>query len=113
MAYSSKQTAALTTAIATTPEILYEEFESGMVLIPTGSSITTLTWWACHEVGGSYLPAKATAVSLTVTPRTYVTTVQTVAQTGAYPIPAELTGAVGLKIVANAAGTVYLSLKQS
>ncbi len=90
------------TAVADSQEILYSEYTSGEVHVPTGSSITTLTWHVAPEAGGTYLPAQdydGAAVT------------QTVAQTKAYPIPLSLIGSVALKIVGNAAGTVDLSLK--
>lgn len=88
----------------------YGEFDCGMVYIPNGSSITSLTWLACDTLGGEYEPAKHT-VNSGVTPLTYVATVQTVAANGAYPIPQDLVGSVGIKAVANAAEVVLISLK--
>ena len=88
----------------------YGEFDCGMVYIPNGSSITSLTWLACDKLGGAYEPAKHT-VNSGVTPLTYVATVQTVAANGAYPIPQDLVGAVGIKAVANAAEVILVSLK--
>ena len=88
----------------------YGEFDSGMVYVPNGSSMTSLTWLACDKLGGEYEPAKHT-VNQGVTPLTYVATVQTVAANGAYPIPQDLVGAVGLKAVGNAAEVILVSLK--
>lgn len=110
--FSTQQEVDLNTAIGTTEEISYGEFDSGMVHIPNGSSITSLTWWATYELGGTY-EAALHVVNASLTPMTYVATVQTVAADGSYPIPDNLAGAVGLKAVANAAGTVNLSLKST
>lgn len=88
----------------------FGEFISGMVYIPNGSSISSLTWLASDALGGEYEPAKHT-VNQGVTPLTYVATVQTVGANGAYPIPQDLVGAVGLKAVGDAAGVIKVSLK--
>lgn len=92
----------VTDAIATCEEILYSEYTSGEVFVPTGSSITSLTFWAAPTPGGTYLPAQdydGAAVVLTV------------AQTKSYPIPLCLIGCRALKVVGNVAGTIDVSLK--
>ena len=38
----------------------YGEFDCGMVYIPNGSTITSLTWLASDSLGGEYEPAKHT-----------------------------------------------------
>lgn len=97
-------TVTVDTTAAASEEILYSEYTSGTVHIPTvaGASITTLTWHVAPVAGGTYLPAQdydGAAVT------------QTVAKTKAYPIPLALIGSVALKAVGNAAGTVDISLK--
>ena len=83
-----------------------------MIHIPNGSTITSLTWWSSHKIGGEY-EAALHLVNGALTPMTYVATVQTVAADGAYPIPEGLVGSATLKAVGNAAGTVYVSLKSN
>lgn len=95
-------TASLTTAIGTTEAIDIAGAASGSIGVPTGSSITSLTYWVSHD-GTTYIPLYAVDNSAAVT--------QTVAQTRAYPIRSEAFGAKFLKIVADAAGSVYVSLK--
>ena len=99
---STKQTASLTTAIGTTEEIIIGPHATGTVGIPTGSSITSLTYWVSHD-GVTYIPLWAVDNAAAVT--------QTVEQTRAYPIRPESFGSRFLKIVSNAAGDVYVSLK--
>ncbi len=99
---SINQDVALTTSAATTPEISISIFGSGQIHIPTGSSITSLTYYTAPNSGGTYLPAQDASGSAVT---------QTVAATKSYPIPAILFGAAQIRIVANAAGTVSLSLK--
>lgn len=94
--------AALTTSAATTPEISIAIFGSGQIHIPTGSTITTLTYHTAPNSGGTYLPAQDASGSAVT---------QTVAATKSYPIPAVLFGAAQIRIVANAAGNVSISLK--
>ena len=110
--FTTFQEVAINTAVATTPEIPYGGFAGGIIHIPNGSSITSLTWYSSHKQGGEY-EASLQPVSEHVTPITYVAVVQTVAANGAYPIPEYLVGAVALKAVGDAAGTVYISLKSS
>lgn len=93
---------AVGTSVATSDPIAFGDFVDGMVHIPAGSSITTLTWHASTERAGTYLAAEdASSTAIT----------QTVAASQAHPIPTALRGARFLKITGNAAGTVGVSLK--
>lgn len=92
----------LTNAIGTTEEIGYELYGGGTVHVPNGSSVTSLTWWSASERGGTYEAAydkDGNAVT------------QTVAADQAHPIPIALFGAAAIKAVANASGSVEVSLK--
>jgi|LakMenE01Jun11ns_1017448.scaffolds.fasta_scaffold9957538_6 hypothetical protein len=93
---------AVGTTVAASDAIAFGDFETGMVYIPAGSSITTLTWHASVAQDGTYLAAED-ASSAAVT--------QTVAASQAHPIPAALMGARFLKITGNAAGVVGVTLK--
>lgn len=93
---------ALNTAIGTTEEIPFSEASGGIVRLPAGSAITTLTWWASEAIGGTFAPAYD---------EDGVAVVQTVAHTRACAIPSALFGAASIKAVVNAAGTVYVHLK--
>lgn len=89
------------TTAAACKEILYGEYTSGMVVVGTG--ITSLTWWIAPVAGGTYGAA-------------YDYDEVAITQTGltagrAYPIPLALIGSVAIKAVANAAGTIDISLK--
>ncbi len=99
---SVSATLALTTSDTTTPELLYGHAAGGTIFIPAASSITTLTYYAAKDPGGTYLPLQ-TSAGVAVT--------QTVAAGRAYDMPAACYGCRGLKIKANAAGTVQISLK--
>jgi hypothetical protein len=90
------------TAVANSQPINYGGFASGMVHVPAGSSLTTLTWHACLTEDGTYIAAED-AASAAVT--------QTVAASQAHPIPAALAGARFLKVTGNAAGTIGITLK--
>ena len=89
----------LTASNATTPEIDVTNFAAGQVHVPTGSSITLLTYYAAPEKGGTYLPLQ-TAAGAAVT--------QTVAQTKAYDLPAQIAGCRFIRIVADAGGAVVI-----
>lgn len=100
--YATSQTVAITGNIATTGAISIGEFASGEIYIPTGSTITSLTYHASPTSAGTYLPAQDASGSAVT---------QTVAETKCYPIPAILFGAGMLKIVGNASGDVIVGLK--
>jgi len=94
-------TVAMTTSATTTEVITYDQYAGGGVLIPTGSTITTLTWHASAD-GTTFAAASdegGTAI------------VQTVSAAKAYELPSALYGWRYIKAVTNAAGTVYISLK--
>ena len=96
----------LNTAEGTTAEIAFEEYAGGTVFIPSGSSITQLTYYAAPCIGGTFLPAyddtATTPVALSWTGLT---------AGRSYPIPAKLFSVGAIKIVTNASGTVYISRK--
>lgn len=98
---------AVGTVVGDSGEIGYGDFEKGMVSIPVGSSLTTLTWHSSLTgvaLNGTYLPVfSADAVPAAVT--------QTVSAGKSYPIPVDLFGARFLKITGNAAGVVGVTLK--
>ena len=92
------------TVLADSAAINYGDFEKGMVSVPTGSSLTTLTWHASGSEDGTYLPAlSSAAVPAAIT--------QTVSGGKVYPIPDDLRGARFLKITGNADGVVGVTLK--
>jgi hypothetical protein len=93
---------ALTTSAATTPETDFLGVAGGTVYIPTGSTITTLTYHAAPQPGGTFLALQDSSGAAVT---------QTVAAEKAYDMPAAVFGVGALKIVANAAGSVFLSLK--
>lgn len=103
------KTASLTTAIGTTEEMPKSGMAWGDVYIPTGSSITTLTWWKAPALvagnsfeAGTYLPAYDDDLT------SPAAIVQTVAGGNSYPIPAALASAPFLKAVSNAAGDIIV-----
>jgi hypothetical protein len=93
---------AMTDSAATTGVIQYSEASGGVLRLPAGSSITSLTWYATEAIGGTFAPAyDQDGVAVT----------QTVVHTRIYEIPSALFGAAAIKAVVNAAGTVYVNLK--
>ena len=95
-------TAALTTSLATTAAIDISHHAWGTVHIPTGSSITSLTYYTSIAPNGTFVAAQDS---------TPAAIVQTVGAAKSYPLPSALFGAAAIKIVANAAGNVDISLK--
>ena len=94
----------LDSVLADTPEIEIGWAASGEIFIPTGSSITTLTYYASPISGGTYVAAYDSAASP-------VAVTQTVSAAKAYPIPASVFGAGQIKIVANEDGAITMCLK--
>ena len=94
----------LDTATSTSSEVEYGPWICGSVLIPTaaGASITSLTWYACEQSGGTYLAAYDDAG---------VAVTQTVSHSKVYPIPVALAGCSWIMPVVNAAGIVQVNLK--
>ena len=105
---STAGTVALTASLSTTPEIHYHSMAGGTVYIPTGSPITSLTWYCAENpsgdatLAGTYIAAYDFSGSAAT---------QTVVAPGAYPIPVALFGAGMLKCVVNSAGSVTITLK--
>lgn len=86
-----------------TPEIQVSEAKSGTVHLPTGSSITSLTYHAAPQIGGTYNPLHDSAGA--------AVTQTTLSANKAYQIPAAVFGSGAIKIAANAQGAVSISLK--
>jgi len=92
----------LTASLTTTPEIDTTEVAGGCVLVPSGSPLTTLTYYGARQPGATYgaiQDGSGNAVT------------SSVSAGNGYPIPDACFGYGSLKIVANAAGTVDLSFK--
>ena len=90
------------TTVAQSSLIHFGEFESGMIFVPAGSSLTTLTWYSSHTSENSdMLPAYDSAGAI----------VQTVAAGRSYPIPESLKGTRYLKATGNASGAISCTLK--
>lgn len=98
----SPQTVSVTASAGTTGEIPFEECAGGMIFVPTGSALTSLTFHAAEKSGGTFLPAyDADGNAL----------VRTVAADRAYPIPTALYGAGAIKIVGNDSGSIVILKK--
>ena len=93
---------AVATSVDDSKEIIFEDWGGGRVYIPSGSSITSLTWYDAPEPGGTYHAAND---------EDSVALVQTVEAGKSYEIPVSLAGAGALKIVGDATGTVTVTLK--
>jgi hypothetical protein len=96
-------TVVVTTSQTTTPTIPYQGFSQGEVLVPSGTSITTLTWYVSNDDSTYYAAYDSAATPAAVT--------QSVGGGKGYPIPASLAGARYLRVKGDAAGTIYVSLK--
>ncbi len=84
--------------LANSVGIDYRSYSTGHFTVPSGSSLTTITWHAAHEdVSGSYIAAY-TEANVAVT--------QTVAASRRYPIPAALAGAHWIRGTGNADGAI-------
>lgn len=95
-------------AIADSAEVVMSELAHGRIFVPSGSSITSLTfyealpntpdqaeetdWYACHD-------------------ENYDALVKTVAAGKSYPIPWALSGSSRFKMLGDAAGVVHVLIK--
>jgi hypothetical protein len=93
---------AVATSVASSEAINFSDFETGRVHVPSGSSLTTLTWHASLEENGDYTQVRD-SLNANVT--------STVAAGYNYQFPVSLTGARFVKITGNAAGVVGVTLK--
>ena len=102
-AYSvSVASLAVATAVTGSGTIKYENARSGVVYVPAGSSLTSLTWHASLSEDGPYVAAEdASSAAL----------VQVVAAGQAHPIPAVLEGAMFLRVTGDVAGEIGYTLK--
>ena len=97
----SGQTLALKTD-DTTPAIPFPA-RGGTIFIPSGSSITTLTYYAAEKLGGTFLPLYESDGSTAVT--------QTVEAGKAYDMPAAIFGCLVIKIRVNSNGSAFVTMK--
>lgn len=114
----ARKKVALTTALATTPQHAMQEYVGGTVYIPAGSTITTLTFYGASNPSsdGEGIPAANTASGVAQSfYQLYNSSGSaqslTVAAGNCYALPADIFGFGALKIVADAVGSVELSLK--
>jgi len=96
----TKQTVTLTTSASTTPAIPLGPKYRGVVYVPTGSSITTLTFHVAPTISDTFIPLYTTGGSAVT---------QTVAAARAYPLPSSLVGAGAMKVVGDAAGAITIT----
>lgn len=96
---------AANTAVDTTARIKREGFAFGSVQVPTGSSITSITWYGTNrvaQVGGATKDDTATAVSA-----------QTSLSAGdIVQIPSAIIGCKYILPVTDAAGTLYVHMER-
>lgn len=91
-------TVAVDTTLADSDSIDYRRYGAGNFSIPTGSSVTSLTWYSSDSPTDGTFVAAYTQANAAIT--------QTVAADRRYPIPAELAGAHYIRAVSNADGTL-------
>lgn len=90
------------TAVADCESVDYAGFVSGMIYVPSTSSIATLTFHVARHPDGTYHAARnddGTAAVIAV------------AGGNAYPVPQALRGAGAFKMVGDVAGSVDVTIK--
>jgi hypothetical protein len=95
-----ERSVSITDSATTTGEVPYHrDAQSGMVFVPAGSSLTSLTFHVAPKGGGTFLPLydAGSAVALTVV------------QGRAYQLPSTLRGCAAFRMVGSHAGTVEVS----
>lgn len=106
----AKQTVAVTNDAATTGEINFLGMAGGEIFVPSGSSLTSLTFHGAPELGGTFLPLQ-NSPDLAASPAAAIAVALAVGAGKAYPIPAECFGCAALKMVGNTSGNVDVFLK--
>lgn len=106
-------TVALTADATTTPTIGFQKAVCGTIHIPSGSPITSLTWYSGYTAPATASEAEAATVFLPAydSAATPAAVTQTVAAGRSYPIPVALAGSRFLRCVVNSAGTAYITWK--
>ena len=89
-------------AVSNSGIIDYSGWAGGMVYVPSGSSITELTWYASLSEGETFYPVQD-GFGNSVT--------SSVSGGMSCFIPAECYGAICLKVSGNSSGIVHVSLK--
>lgn len=102
--YERKASVVVDSTLADAEEIDFREFAGGSIEVPSGSSITTLTFYGSTSYGTG-----ATHLALYDTSNAAVT--MTVAAQRIYPIPSTCYGLAAIKLVGNADGTVHIFKK--
>ena len=97
------QTVSVDTVLADAEAIYLENCDGGRIIVPSGSSLTTLTFHESHD-GTTYVAAYD---------ENNVAVTETVAAARSYPLPYGLNASRWVKIVGNADGTSYFVGKQS
>jgi len=99
----------LTNDISTTQALNYTGFSGGNIILPSGSSITSLTFYGSDKQDGSYAPVYDGTLAGPVA-QTIVSIDASVHAVGV-PIPDACFGYAALKIVANTTGSALATLK--
>lgn len=102
-------TLTLTNDINTTQELNFIGFSGGNIIIPSGSGITTLTFYGSDKQGGTYAPVYDGTLAGPVAQS--ITTIDASGHAVGVPIPDACFAYAALKIVANTTGTVTATLK--
>lgn len=98
------ETIACTTSISTTARVLREGLPLGSYQVPTGSSITSVTWYGANIIGEAGGRAKdEDSVQCPA---------QTVAAGETCMLPSALAGVKYILAVTDAAGSLYLHLER-
>lgn len=98
-----KLSVAVDTVLADADAVQIENFDGGRIYVPTGSAITSITWYDSHD-GTTYIASyDGDNVAITTT----------VAAARSYPIPPDLNAARYFKMVGDADGTVHVIMKKA
>lgn len=94
------QSLSIDSTLADSPVITFKGYTKAIIAIPSGSSITSLTYYVAPKSDGTYVQLYNSGGAVSTT----------VAADRAYQLPSELEGIGFLKIVPNADGNVDLHL---
>lgn len=99
--YRLQENVGVNTAVGTSDPISFGDASGGRIIVPTGSSLTSLAVYESHNDVDYVISNDDTETAL----------VLTVTAGNAYMLPTFLFGAKFIKLVGNVAGTVHVTTK--
>lgn len=102
------ESVAITASLGTTGVIQFGGMAGAVILVPSGSSLTSLAFHPVFVVGGTDTTGTTAHKDGESTPNS---TTMTVAANGTFTLPVSLHAAKRIAILGNTTGTIYVQMK--